>query len=736
LWTTTGDGTNTSSFAYTAFDQLTSAQNSQGRSFSQFLYDANGNVTWARNQSNAGYTFSYNARNELVTITDPAWYTSYLTYNLAGQKSGLYAINGYSLYGYDGVGRLQSDAFSYSGYGQISSTTYGYNTDDSLASKTVSIPGNASSGVHSYTYDAADRLKTWAGPQGSVTYGYDNAGNRTSAGSQSFGYDQRNRLLTGPSSTYSWAARGTPSTQSVGGVTTSYTTDAADRTTGVSKSGSVLTYGFDSLDRVRFRSVDGTVSEEFTYDGFQTDPSSSVHADGNSNRYIRKPSGELYGQVFGNYTQGTSRYQVGLDIHGDAAQWIISAGVVGSKQYDPFGAVTNTSGSNYMNLWGANLWTIGYQGDYTDPTTGDVNMGARWYNPSTATFRSRDTYMGTLQTPFSLNRYTYGLNNPLRYNDPTGHYAEHAGCYRDDRSYDWDCDHAANNAGEGVETDHPLYENADGTTKTNIFDVVDLGGGDSQISVTSSAGTTVSTNTSTVRTGTHAAGATEVSGNLSYTPKAATDEERIISFKQGNTPNAIADAAHDDRKAQGANPSQHASVGSAGTRFLSGSFNNYSMVNPAIAACLAAGPAAPECAAAVAAGTVVIVGGVYIAKNGKKIGAAVVAASKEVASGVNRAWNWVWNETSDPPVAGAVPGRVTKGKTKQWEKEGDFGQANEDFDAKSPVDVFDLPFGGRVGTLPDGRTIVVRPTSSPGTSGPPTLEIQDGDKKVKVRYQK
>jgi hypothetical protein len=199
-----------------------------------------------------------------------------------------------------------------------------------------------------------------------------------------------------------------------------------------------------------------------------------------------------------------------------------------------------------------------------------------------------------------------------------------------------------------------LYENADGTTKTNIFDVVDLGNGDSQISVTSSGGTTASTNTSTVRTGTRAVGATEVSGNLSYTPKAATDEERRILFKQGNTPNAIADAGHDDRKAQGANPSQHASVASAGTRFLSGSFNSYSMVNPAIAECLAAGPAAPECAAAVAAGTVVIVGGVYIAKNGKKIGRTVVAASKEVASGIQHAWNWAWSEASESPAAKAV----------------------------------------------------------------------------------
>jgi len=63
---------------------------------------------------------------------------------------------------------------------------------------------------------------------------------------------------------------------------------------------------------------------------------------------------------------------------------------------------------------------LGYQTQYTDPTTGDTLMQARWYNPGTATFRSRDTYAGNLNTPVSLNRYTYAHNNPIRYSDPSG----------------------------------------------------------------------------------------------------------------------------------------------------------------------------------------------------------------------------------------------------------------------------------------------------------------------------
>ncbi len=36
-------------------------------------------------------------------------------------------------------------------------------------------------------------------------------------------------------------------------------------------------------------------------------------------------------------------------------------------------------------------------------------------------FISEDTYEGELNTPLSLNQYTYAHNNPLRYTDPSGH---------------------------------------------------------------------------------------------------------------------------------------------------------------------------------------------------------------------------------------------------------------------------------------------------------------------------
>jgi RHS repeat-associated protein len=88
--------------------------------------------------------------------------------------------------------------------------------------------------------------------------------------------------------------------------------------------------------------------------------------------------------------------------------------------------------------------------------------------------------------------------------------------------------------------------------------------------------------------------------------------------------------------------------------------------------------------------------------------------------------------TVDDILKGATPGRATKGRTTQFEKSGGLAQANKDFDALGVSNVRSLHGGGRIGTLPDGRTVIVRPSSSAG--GRPTLEIQRGQARIKVRF--
>ena len=59
-----------------------------------------------------------------------------------------------------------------------------------------------------------------------------------------------------------------------------------------------------------------------------------------------------------------------------------------------------------------------------DWKTGLVNLNARWYNPGAGRFMSEDTYPGNMYQSQTLNRYSYVMNNPVNYWDPTGNVAE------------------------------------------------------------------------------------------------------------------------------------------------------------------------------------------------------------------------------------------------------------------------------------------------------------------------
>jgi RHS repeat-associated protein len=56
--------------------------------------------------------------------------------------------------------------------------------------------------------------------------------------------------------------------------------------------------------------------------------------------------------------------------------------------------------------------------------TGLYYYGARYYDATIGRFISADTVTPNLTNPQALNRYSYALNNPLKYIDPSGHYVE------------------------------------------------------------------------------------------------------------------------------------------------------------------------------------------------------------------------------------------------------------------------------------------------------------------------
>ena len=103
----------------------------------------------------------------------------------------------------------------------------------------------------------------------------------------------------------------------------------------------------------------------------------------------------------------------------------------------------------------------------------------------------------------------------------------------------------------------------------------------------------------------------------------------------------------------------------------------------------------------------------------------------------NKVSNSIVKKQSDKRVndilRGAEKGRKTKGGTKQYEKSGDFDKAVSDFNALRAKNIQNRGDKKLIGELADGRKVNVRMDS---TDGRPTLEIQQGNKKTKIRYGK
>jgi RHS repeat-associated protein len=83
--------------------------------------------------------------------------------------------------------------------------------------------------------------------------------------------------------------------------------------------------------------------------------------------------------------------------------------IVGRLDYQPFGGVGASSGTTDKYTF------LGKDSDF-----GLHYFGARWYDASTGRFAAPVPVPGRLGAPESLNRYSYGLNNPNKFQDPDG----------------------------------------------------------------------------------------------------------------------------------------------------------------------------------------------------------------------------------------------------------------------------------------------------------------------------
>ncbi len=81
-------------------------------------------------------------------------------------------------------------------------------------------------------------------------------------------------------------------------------------------------------------------------------------------------------------------------------------------RYDAFG--------NLLSSQGSTINPYRYTGQQLDSLTGLYDLRARYYDPTSGRFLSRDTAGIDVSNPVKLNRYSYAQDDPVDFVDPSG----------------------------------------------------------------------------------------------------------------------------------------------------------------------------------------------------------------------------------------------------------------------------------------------------------------------------
>ncbi len=139
-------------------------------------------------------------------------------------------------------------------------------------------------------------------------------------------------------------------------------------------------------------------------------------------------SGKLYYLKWEGLTFVNGHWYEPLTVGSHIVGWMRD-GRFEAKSYDLRGTMVGdspTSPYGQKNLAGSSV--VDFAGHPYIPEIGLVSMGARFYDPELGQFITPDAYFfenpaAGVNKVLETNLYTYGVNNPLSYSDPTGKWA-------------------------------------------------------------------------------------------------------------------------------------------------------------------------------------------------------------------------------------------------------------------------------------------------------------------------
>jgi len=127
------------------------------------------------------------------------------------------------------------------------------------------------------------------------------------------------------------------------------------------------------------------------------------------------------------YTDHLGSYNVIINAAGNVEEQLnFDACLPVRNEMKAGGRRRNATDWSYTNLPTTFLFDRGYTGHEHLDVFNLINMNGRMYDPLVGRFLSPDNYTQSATTQ-GLNRYSYCLNNPLAYTDPSGYLAYGAG---------------------------------------------------------------------------------------------------------------------------------------------------------------------------------------------------------------------------------------------------------------------------------------------------------------------
>jgi RHS repeat-associated protein len=438
------DGVGTETYSYDGFDRLTSkVRTIDGLSYTTSYpqYNTAYQVTQVQYPVTGRLlTIGYDSRGRLQQLSDTAsTYLSNLSYNSAGQALGFSLGNGVTeSFGYD-ANRLQMTSLVATQQGQpvgnLMNLTYNYNAPagqlgvnttagnaDQLVSAAGLIGGATESA--SYLYNSLRRMfaaaQTSNGVYAERGYGWDHWGNLTASFSdinrtmpiQTISVQQSGNVPTNRIQSVTTTTTVTYQYDSSGNVTYdgihSYTYDAENRLVGVDMgSQNQTTYEYDYRNR-RLKLVGpGGAVQEYVWEGNQV----LGQYDGNGNNQVDYI---LAGGTFIAKVNFGTPYYFLRDRLSERLRLDGSGNIQGRMGHLPYGGDFGESGQQERHHFTT------YDRDDNNAPTGTDYAVNRQYAFAVGRFMSPDPYNGSRRNPQSLNRYSYGNNDPINLSDPLG----------------------------------------------------------------------------------------------------------------------------------------------------------------------------------------------------------------------------------------------------------------------------------------------------------------------------